>query len=187
MFNKPRITHAILAAVIAVALFVAKDHLPPGFDIASYLCAIVFLLAALLLGVNWAASNGVDNYVRVIDAKSYTERVRVLEVLAKLNEGQLDALMNSIHLSPALEGIEPRYIEVNGERVPWLFAYNVSRFEDYLPPLRDYGEGSKERKWLQALTDQWSIMGYVKPAAGPYSARFTNRSAALQMYGLEKA
>lgn len=190
MFGKPRLITVWSYGTLTTTLLCVAYLLDSRWSILLMVLAIPSAWALILASAEFIGSRWVDNSARLFDVQQNTTEVRIIEGVARLNEGQLDAIMHSANLAPALNGsIQPRFVKVGSEYIPWLFVYRFVRGAEFLGAIGDYSEGSTERRHAQRITDELRIHGYADESRGPYPARWKSeqaRAAGLKMLEIEE-
>lgn len=150
----------------------------------------LWLLAmALISGVNLVAYDVGKRMMEINRARALTERVRLAETISRMTPEQLRFIGQSsgatLEWIIGIQGVDlvealPMEIRTQWGGIPVdFFREFVDRsIGDFTPPVRTWGEGTRERDHAQALVALLMSYGWVSPAAGNNPARWTNRQAA---------
>ena len=78
-------------------------------------------------------------------------------------------------------------VRMGDESVPYDFVHTFFALADdkYLPPVRQWAEGSINRQFAVLLTNHLILMGYAEPAKGNQAATWINRQRAMRWLGLD--
>jgi hypothetical protein len=194
MFENMRVSHAVWYGIGAVVCWViATTTTLPVWIRALAMGIGVVLLAATCFAFAFAGVNIIVGHrVSLQNAANNTDEVRKLEAIARMNEDQTSfSRWNYPALVMKLAGDpEPiRTIEIYGEQITQQFAYTF--FADTwlnFKPVRDYGDGTVERRWATALTGYMVMKHYADPAGANFPAHWLNDGAkrlGLKSIGLE--
>ena len=123
------------------------------------------------------------------EAKSRTEEVRKLELIASMNKDQFELLrQNVLVIRVILSNLgKVKIYQWQFQEIPDHFVIDfIDASEgDYLCPVRRYPEGSAERDWAIALTDMLVTYEYAAPAKGNRPAKWADHQSALEFLELE--
>lgn len=150
--------------------------------------AALLLFAALLALVNWLSYQVGQRIKEQIEARSYTERVRVLQEVGRLSVEQVRLLELNTPVISVLAG-EPEpcyYLRVGGGEVPFQFISRFLELSDrqYLCPVSTWAEGTKNREWAVLLTSHLVLMGFAAPGRGNRPATWNDQARALRWMGI---
>jgi hypothetical protein len=177
-----------LLAILCLALAWKQEEWPEWLRlclVAAGMFLLFWTLVTTLNTIHFASNKRYDEYQR---SAAITERVAVLEKLRQLSPEQLKALDRYVPVIGIIAGDEgPAYmLHLPTQNVPMTFVRELLGLsdEEYMAPIRTYGEGTKEREWAQGFTGYAIFNGWATPASGPYSARWINRERCLKAIGL---
>lgn len=191
MLDHPRMYRWILMAILAaVCGEIARRQDPYSFRGLFLMFAFVFGFAAALMATDWILYKIAEQARLVLDMRSRTERVLLVEQIARLNDTQLDymrwitpqALAIPGHPGPTL-----MYLRVGGADIPYDFIEQFFDLSDdtYLTPINTWSDGTKQREWAQLLTNHLVLTGLASKAAGNRSAKWIDKSEAFAHVGLQ--
>lgn len=149
----------------------------------------LWLLAmALIAGVNLVAYDAGRRMVEINRARAITERVKLVETVSHMTSDQLAfigrAQPATLEFIIGFEGDTvdaiPMELRTQWGNIPVNFIRDfVDQSTDgYTPPIRIWGEGTRERTNATALVALFTSYGWVSPAVGNNSAKWINREAA---------
>lgn len=157
--------------------------------LAVWMLGLAMAVAAAVGMVDWVAGLAIRRLVELRRALTVTERVVLLERISRMDAEQLEFArqyaprveMASGDAGPAL------FLRVIGDTIPMNFveAFLDESDEQFLKPVRDFSEGSIERRWAEAFTAWCVWMGYAAEAGGNRPARWIERERALRALGLK--
>lgn len=185
MLHRSSITQVWLLGCATAALIVAAYLLDTYVSAILLALAVPTAWACIMATLDYIGDRIVAGKVRLLDAEANTEQVRILHILSTLNEGQVDALKYH-NLDGALDNVRERTINVRGVEIPVVWARAFCETDDYLPPIRDYGDGSHERLWAKTITDHVVREGWARAGSGSLRAAWLNHRAAITALGLEE-
>lgn len=193
MLDQPRMYRWVLMAILAaVCAEIARRQDPYGFRGLFLICAFIFGFAAALLATDWLLHKLADQARIAMELRARTERVLLIEQIARLNDNQLDymrwitpqALAIPGHPGPTL-----MYLRVGGADIPYDFIEKFFDLSDdtYLTPVSTWSDGTKQREWAQLLTNHLILTGMASKSAGNRSAKWIDKSAAYSHVGMQQS
>ncbi len=186
--GRPRLLTVLINALVAGIAGIAIPHLPPFPAGLCIVAAIAFGVTALFAAVDWWRYTGTSERIRLLQAEAYTESVRKLEILERLNDEQLFALMHAYDVSEMIGDVAPETVSVMGENVDRMYLIQFMKESRFLPEIRQYSEGSKRRRWAEALTSQAITWGLADASRGNYPAQWRDDASwreARRRWGLD--
>lgn len=159
-----------------------------------FITGLWLLAMALIAGVNVVAYQAGQRVADLNWARTFSERVRLAETVSRMSPEQLKFVGQASGATlEFIVGIDsagqaealPMEIRTQWGNIPVKFIrIFIDRSTDgYTPPIRIWGEGTRERDHAQALVALFTSYGWVSPAVGNNSARWLNREAAEQLLG----
>lgn len=191
MLDRPRLWTSIVLAVIAAGLFEWARYVDP-FGVKTLLQVLsgIGIIAALVYWLDWLVWSAVARYKQYREALSITEKVRVIQAVAQLNEVQIRLLESGTGVVEVMAGApNPSYVlRVGSATVPFEFIEQFLDLDDaaYLCPVSTWTEGSKRREWAQLITNHLVLMGFAEIHNGNKAARWVDRPGALKWIGLDR-
>lgn len=156
--------------------------------LATWVLGLALGVAAVIGMVDWMAGLLTQRLLELRRALSVSERVALLDKISRMDAEQLEFArryvprveMASGDAGPAL------FLRVIGDAIPMDFveAFLEGSDEQFLKPVREFGDGSIERRWAEAFTAWCVWMGYAAEAGGNRPARWIARDRALRALGL---
>lgn len=191
----PRLSTVAWLAIFTALCFVTArwvgDRSSAGWDLFRLLMVLVgisFAVLTLFEAANLVAHYGAARYYEIQRASATTERVKLLEAWSRLTPEQAAAFgATSINLAWVISGLDgeviPFVLRVPGGEisVSFLETFIVDSDEEYLIPIRRYGEGTREREYATLLTNTFVGNGWAEPARGNLPARWINKPAAERL------
>lgn len=186
MNNKPRLSPAIICIILAgiSRQFLGLEETGP---IALFFALVI---ASGSFAINWLVRETIARWgewkkANNTEYQTITADTQRLTAAGKLTTEQISALNNAsvrhILVPGAKDARSKRYIELLDRRIDEEFVYTffAAGVGDYLPPIRTWGDGSRERLDADALTGYFIEQHYAEPAKGPKPARWVNRPGAI--------
>ena len=139
------------------------------------LVAVFFAFCFLVLLVDWWTVRRNEDYCRRVNVENDTPEVRYVRAVSGLSDAQAQVVREHV---PAMHihGAEPQPIvtfALNGQEINHSFVCDYLGDARYGPPsIRDYSEGTRERRWAQLITGYLVQRGWANEAVGPYSAQW---------------
>jgi hypothetical protein len=191
MLYQPKPVWPLILALMAAGLFEWARYADPfGAKTLLQVLAGVLFVASLVYGLDWLIWSAVARFKQYREALSITEKVRVIQAVAQLNEVQIRLLESGTGVIEVMAGApNPSYVlRVGGATVPFDFIEQFLDLDDaaYLCPVSTWTEGSKRREWAQLFTNHLVLMGYAELHNGNKAARWVDRAGALKWIGLDR-
>jgi hypothetical protein len=180
------ITLGIVAAVMIIIGY-DMDHGPLSTILA--VTGVILTGSAVVLFVDWIWHRAGHHYRAIQDLRARTAQVRIMELVNQMTPEQI-AYANSLQFVIKLLPGEPAPVvyalQIGDVSVPIDFVrYFISMSDDvYLPPIRQWQDGSLNRQYAVYLTNHLISLGYANPAAGNHAATWIDKARALRSMGL---
>jgi hypothetical protein len=188
----PRLSTPItlsLVAVLALAVAWRQPNLPDWLKTVLIWSGFILLFFALITLANWMAEAYTSRVNNLQEARSKTERVELLKIIAKMTPDQVQVIE---HWTPVVEVLVgtttgPVFqLKTHSGTVPMAF---VSEFLDAgtefnLAAVRSWPDKTIGRRYAQEVTDFLIYLGFAAPAAGNQAARWVDYQGAMLALGL---
>lgn len=155
------------------------------------LCGVAgawFLFMAAVSAFNLIAYDAGRRMAEINRARALTERVRLVETVSRMTPEQLAfigrATPATLEYMIGFAGDEvevlPMELRTQWGNIPvdFLRAFVDGSTNGYTPPIRTWGEGTRERDHAIATVALFTSYGWLSPAVGNNSARWINQPAA---------
>ncbi len=174
----PSLSKAVFYSIISAIAFVLASDFAPKFPVwFKAILVIVGILtgaAAIVEGVNFLSYALTQRVTELRHLATITPTMEALRVMGKMSpQAQVELAMHFNLLGidyQAWIGEEgPQFtFQTGGYKIPYEFIeafFNLSS-DSYLPPVRQWSDGSIEHKWADALTAFIVQRHYAIPAKG---------------------
>lgn len=178
--GKPTLRVIVAYGLLALICANGSPYLPALPATIALGTAILFGVMCLFAAVDWWIYTANSERIRVHSAMQHTESVRKLELLRELNREQLFALLHAYDTQAILGEVLPEVVPINGEDVEYLFAREFVEQAFWLPEIRTWSDGSKRRRWAQAMTEDAIRHGYAIAGTGNKPAAWVSEAARLE-------
>lgn len=188
--NRPRPFGWISAATLAAACLLAAMLVgePVWLPVVALVAGLALAVAAGVGMVEWIVSRWVELLRAYRQATSISERVALLKEITRMDAEQMEFAKRYVpRLEMAAGDAGPAmFLRVVNDTIPLEFVrmFIEEGEEDWLCPVRQYSEGSLERKWAEGFTSWCIWMGYAAEAGGNRPARWIARGRAMKALGL---
>ena len=199
----PSLKTAVLYAIISAASFIiASDYGPkPPIWVRFILVAIGMITAAgaVVEAANWLSYVLAHRLTEIRRMRTITPVTEILRLMSGLSSSAQVEL--ALHFN--LLGIDYRmlighpapsiFYTYDGHNIPFDFISDFFHLstDRFLPSVRQWGEGSHEHMWADALTALLVKRKYAEPARGPNPAAWlwehgtqSKRRLAMEAFGL---
>lgn len=190
---------AVIAVLMLGGVFFHGKEMDPFWEFSLGVVGIILAVVAGLQIIYWSIEHVVSRIIGAWEAARYAEAVTRPEIVlfdraAKTDPEQLKFMRDYIPMISAIGGSAgPLYSwrTLRGE-VPLSFVRDFldmtvkdgSRY--FLPPVRTWADGSREREYAQWLTSHFETCGLAQGAIGNKSAEWKNYDFALMWSGRAK-
>jgi hypothetical protein len=187
----PRLWVGVVLGLMAVGIYVAGSQVDALWQRMLALgCLVVVGGGAGFSLLDWAAVRWISHWRMVREAESMTPELRNLQVIERMRPEAIQlvlAMMPVVNVLPGANG--PSFsLVVGGGSIPYEFIDKFLRMGDgdWLCPIRQFGEGSREREWAQLLTNWMVLMGYAEGPRGMRPARWMDRVGGMTAIGIHE-
>lgn len=194
MFGHIRVSDAVWYGIGAVVCWViaTTTALPVWLRASAMGVGIVLLAAAVFAFVFAGVNIVVGHRIAIENAENNTPQVRIMEAAARMTDEQREAVKYFFPTLATILSGEPTPIEVivlgdceiTKQFAREFFAGTALNFR----PVRDYHDGTIERRWASLLTGHMTALGYATGAGANYPAHWLDvetKRRALKSIGLE--
>lgn len=146
---------------------------------------------ALIAGINLIAYDAGRRWAEINRARATSERVRLVETVSRMTPEQLafigKAKASTLEFMIGFQGDEfdvmPMELRTEWGNVPvdFIRQFVDNSIDGYTPPIRTWGEGTRERGFAETLVTLFTSYGWLSPAMGNRSAEWTNYNAAVAL------
>jgi hypothetical protein len=147
--------------------------------------------AAFIAGINLVAYDTGRRMSEIYRARALTERVRLVETVSRMTPEQLafigKAQKSTLEFVIGWQGdtfdVMPMELRTQWGNIPvdFIRQFVDQSVDGYTPPIRTWGEGTRERGFAEALVALFTSYGWINPAMGNRSAEWLNYEAAQEM------
>lgn len=191
--NYPKLYEPILLSLMAAFILVLawrQEKWPEWLRATLVVIGLVFLLWAVFTSIDVIVYRANKRLMERRLALARTERVVLIEAIRHLTDQQIGILSQYTPIFELIGGGDHgplMYLRTMDGNVPVRF---IERFlelggEEYLCPVRQWSEGSREREWAEAFTRFSIAMGWASRGAGPYPAKWISMDRAYKALGYE--
>jgi hypothetical protein len=191
MFDQPPRLIAPIGYGIAVAIAIELARRYPDYRSLCLCFALVLSIVALMTAANWTVYQATLRARAAIDARTETERVKILRAISGMTPDQThyaESMNGYIVLLPGEPSPVLYYLGIGSERVPYEFIHQFVEYsgKEYLCPVGQFPDGSDRRKWSILLTNHLIMLGYAEKASGNRPAKWKDYKGAMRSLGLEE-
>lgn len=180
--------NALVLGFAAIISWAAGPYMWGWLQPVWFLVVSLLSFAALFALADWTTERAVIHYRSLREAWTITPQLRVLDKYTNMRPELVELLMRETPVVEVLAGepVPAFSLKLGGDSVPYDFIHlYISNGDDsYLPPVRLWAEGSRQREWAQLLTHHFCLMGFAEEAKGSRSARWIEKERALRWIGL---
>ena len=168
---------AFLWSMLFLAVFLSFVAVPVGWRGGVWAVCIGALYYAVIGTLDAVTDRIVFLRRRLNDIETYTVEARKMEILSHLTDKQIEFFKANALIIRVIMGNDGlvKYLQWMDNLISFNFIYQFLERsdDDFLPPVRQWPEGSNERDWAQAFTALLVNYGWAEPAAGNRPARWT--------------
>jgi hypothetical protein len=189
MYDYPKLaTPIILAILMAICLIAAKDipRLPEWVRTILIVVGGIMGVFAILSLYNWLAYSWAHRLEDINRAKAATAEVMIADRRLILVREIANMPMEKILAMANFIGPPEKWIMGNTGPIPVAQFYEdnvpiwfITKFwelsdDEYLVPIRTWGDGTRERRWAEEITRYLISFGLASPAAGNLPAKWVS-------------
>lgn len=174
----PSLTRAIFLSITAACAFIMASDFAPKFPLwfKFILVAIGIITAAgaIVEGINWVSYVASQRVAEIRHLSTITPVIEVVRLMTKMSpQAQVEIAMHfnllGIDYRAWIGENGPQFVfQTGGYNIPYDFIENFFSLssDSYLPPVRQWSDGSIEHKWADALTAFIVQRHFAIPAKG---------------------
>lgn len=186
MLRPPRLNGAVAWLLIALVLVCTWRWYAVWEPL--LFAAAAFGFACLYLA-DWLTWRFGERLHEIQNARSMSERVKMLEILSGLTSEQLELLNEYAPVMEVIAGNSgPIYqlVVLHDHAIPMTFIEQYLSLGDQVSmyPIRRL-RSEQEREWAAWFVEYMTMMGYAQPAAGNRPARWRDYRGAIRALGLQ--